>query len=492
LALIAFSAAIFLPSSPNPASAEGDIVAVSAGGQHTCAVTSDGGVRCWGLNTDGQLGNGTTDNSSSPVDVTGFSNAINVSAGLFHTCALTGSGGVKCWGRNSSGQLGDETTTKRLTPVDVSGLTSGVTTVQAGSFHTCARTTTGGVKCWGSNVQGQLGNFNAGDTTTSPVDVCAGGMFPCISNLTNVGIIAVGGNHTCVSANDVLCWGQNDHGQLATGDMVDYDTPVAVPIADFDDIAAGIQHTCSIRSSGALWCAGLNAEGQLGDGTRMSSSTWQHVMNGIHSVSPGGEHTCALDDNEGAVLCWGGNAFGQVGDGSPTDRLTPIGLQALTSGVTAIDAGAHHTCAITGGEVKCWGRNTSGQLGDGTTNDSNLPIGIVAKPTSTPTLMVTDTPQPAATDTPTPTDAPSISTDTPQPAATNTPASPPAGLIGDVDGSGSVNAIDAALILQFVAGLLDSLPCPQNADTNGDGNVNSIDAALILQFSAGLIGSLPP
>jgi hypothetical protein len=185
-------------------------------------------------------------------------------------------------------------------------------------------------------------------------------------------------------------------------------------------------------------------------------------MSDIRSVSPGGDHTCAVDEDEGAVLCWGSNAFGQVGNGSPTDRLTPIGLQVLTSGVTAIDAGAHHTCAITRGDLKCWGRNTSGQLGDGTTNHSSVPIGIDVKPTSTPT----------------------------PPGATNTP--PPGGVTGDVDCSGSVNAIDAALILQFVAGLLGSLPCPDAADTNGDGNINSIDAALILQFSAGLIGSLSP
>ncbi|MBK9232333.1 MAG: hypothetical protein IPO15_16155 [Anaerolineae bacterium] len=133
--------------------------AVNAGADHTCAVTADGGVKCWGVNDRGQLGDGTTEQRGAPVDVSGLmSGVVAVSAGRGHTCALTTAGGVKCWGSNEFGQLGDGTGAAQLTPVDVVGLTAGVTAISAGGEHTCALTTAGGPKCWGNNIHGQLGD----------------------------------------------------------------------------------------------------------------------------------------------------------------------------------------------------------------------------------------------------------------------------------------------------------------------------------------------
>jgi alpha-tubulin suppressor-like RCC1 family protein len=137
----------------------GGVTAIATGGAHTCAVTRAGGVKCWGANDHGQLGDGTTSDRSTPVDVFGLSGGVIsiVTRGL-RTCALTSTGGVKCWGENHFGQLGDGTTSDRWKPVDVSGLSGGVTAIAAGDFHSCAVTRAAGVKCWGSNSAGQLGD----------------------------------------------------------------------------------------------------------------------------------------------------------------------------------------------------------------------------------------------------------------------------------------------------------------------------------------------
>ncbi|NBS28272.1 MAG: hypothetical protein EBS70_05255, partial [Actinobacteria bacterium] len=130
-----------------------DVRYVSLGDGFSCAVTTSGGVKCWGLNTSSEVGNsGAGSYPSTPVDVTGLTSGVSlVASGNSHSCVVTSSGGAKCWGSNSSGQLGDGSVTNRSTPVDVSGLTSGVSAISAGSSHSCALTTGGGVKCWGSN-----------------------------------------------------------------------------------------------------------------------------------------------------------------------------------------------------------------------------------------------------------------------------------------------------------------------------------------------------
>jgi alpha-tubulin suppressor-like RCC1 family protein len=198
------------------------VAAIAAGAEHTCALTNAGAVKCWGDNYFGQLGDGTTTERHTPAEVSGLaSGATAISAGASHTCALTSAGGVECWGYNDDGELGDGTTTERHTPVDVSGLASGVAAIAAGAEHTCALTSAGGVKCWGHNDSGQLGD---GTTTERqrPVDV---------SGLASgVTAISAGYQHACAltSPGAVKCWGSNELGALGDGTTTDRHTPVEV------------------------------------------------------------------------------------------------------------------------------------------------------------------------------------------------------------------------------------------------------------------------
>jgi len=356
------------------------VVQVSAGDSYTCAVMTDGGVQCWGNNSDGQLGNGTFNNSLTPVNVSGLISGITkVSAGTDHTCAVTTSGGLQCWGSNVWGQLGDGTNATRNTPMDVNGLTSGVSQVSVGSAHTCALLSSNGVQCWGYNAQGQLGD---GTTYTerrnTPVDVLglAGGVTQ----------VSAGIFHTCALNTDggVQCWGYNDRGQLGDGTQANYRiAPVDVIglTSDVAQISVGTSHTCAVNTSGGVQCWGWNFQGQLGNGTIITSNTPVDVIgltSGVAQVSAGGLHTCVVINS--GVQCWGNNSAGQLGDGtSHNSRYAPVDVVGLTSGVAQVSAGNFHTCALMiDGGVKCWGNNTQGPLGDGTSNNYRFtPVDVI-------------------------------------------------------------------------------------------------------------------
>jgi alpha-tubulin suppressor-like RCC1 family protein len=352
------------------------VTAIAVGGFQTCALAAGGGVKCWGWNGSGQLGDGTTDQSSTPVDVFGLDQGVTaIAAGGYHTCALVAGGGVKCWGMNDDGQLGDSTTTDRSTPVDVVGLTSGVTAIVAGDSHTCALLSDGGVKCWGYNDYGQLGNGTTTHSST-PVDV--------VGLASGVTAIAAGGLHTCAIApgGGVRCWGNDYFGQLGDGTTTHSSTPVDVVGLDqgVTVIAAGFGHTCALTSGGGAKCWGGNGAGQLGDGTTYQSNTPVDVVglvSGVTAIAGGGGHTCALA-GAGRAKCWGGNGDGALGDGTTTQRSTPVDIVGLGSGVAALAAGYEHTCAlVSGGGVKCWGKNTEGQLGNNTAQNSSTPVDVV-------------------------------------------------------------------------------------------------------------------
>jgi len=184
---------------------------IAAGTLHTCAVTTSGAAKCWGYDYYGQLGNDTAlTNQPTPVNVSGLSSGVaSIAAGANHTCAVTTSGAAKCWGYDGYGQLGDGgSNTNQSTPVNVSGLSSGVASISAGSNHTCAVTTSGAAKCWGYDGHGQLGDGGSNTNQSTPVDV---------SGLSSgVASIAAGDYHTCAvtAAGAAKCWGQDNYGQL--------------------------------------------------------------------------------------------------------------------------------------------------------------------------------------------------------------------------------------------------------------------------------------
>jgi len=363
-----------------PADAQ-TVPGVSAGRYHACAVTSAGGVKCWGLNSSGQLGDGSTISRSDPVNVVGLTNGVAVvAAGRYHTCALTSAGGVKCWGYNSVGQLGDRSTvTHRTTPVDVVGLTSGVQSINTTADHTCALTTTGGVKCWGQNDYGQLGD----NTTTwrSNAEYVLG-------LESGVAAVAAGSYHSCAVTDGqvVRCWGRNTYGALGDGTTTGRLTPSPGVVnigGPSSSVSAGAWHTCSRTRLGASWgvqCWGHNADGQLGDGTTTSRTTPVSVSgltSGVAAISAGGYHSCART-TAGRLMCWGDNYYGEVGDGTTADRPTPATVAGLENGVTGVSAGGYHTCAVTSlGAVMCWGYNAYGELGDGTTTPGLTPARVV-------------------------------------------------------------------------------------------------------------------
>lgn len=296
-----------------------DTVAVTGGDRHTCS-TGLQGTRCWGDNSNGQLGTGTTVSATTPqtISVGGSTGPLtSISAGGVHTCAIFGSG-TYCWGDNSQGQLGIGSTSAAPSPTFISGVSSGVPTkIAAGLAHTCVVASSGAVRCWGDNTFGQIGDGSNSDRL-SPVTVV----------FSSAADIAAGSFHSCARVGSaVRCWGRNSRGQLGTGTTSNSSAPITVSGISqaVSEVVAGGEHTCVLLPDGTVRCWGANDKGQLGTGDtidKTSQVVLSDITGGVAHIEAGEKHTCAVFSS-GAMKCWGDNSLGTLGDNTTDDRLVP-------------------------------------------------------------------------------------------------------------------------------------------------------------------------
>ena len=291
----------------------------------------------------------------------------SVGAGSIHTCGLTVTGTAYCWGFNDFGQLGDGSTTGSLRPVPVSG---GIrfSSISIRGGHTCGVTPVGDVYCWGENFRGQLGDGTTINRLT-PVLVSGGLSFASVSTAFS---------ETCgiTTGGDAYCWGENFFGQLGDGTTMNRLSPV--PVAGgltFASLSTG-DHTCGLTAAGDTYCWGDNRGGILGDGTTKDRLTPVRVAGGLSlaSLSTGAWHTCGVTA-AGDAYCWGANRDGQLGDGTTNRSLTPVLVSGGLS-FASVSAGNINCGVTTAGDAYCWGENSSGLLGDGTRTNRHTPVPV--------------------------------------------------------------------------------------------------------------------
>ncbi len=349
-------------------------VSISTGYFHSCGLTTDGSVYCWGSNGYGELGNATTQASATPVLVSGDLSFAYLSTGMNHACGVSIQGAVYCWGRGDGGRLGNGETVSSNVPVTVAG---GLifASVSAGWDHTCGVGIGGAVYCWGGNAVGQLGN---GTTQASaiPVQVAGGYTFASVS---------AGDRHSCgvTPTGLAYCWGRdNNYGQLGTGAPTGRST-TPLPVSGgltFKSIMTSRHHyTCGIAAGDVAYCWGHNDFGQLGRGwSSMYEPDVAPVSGGITFKALDGAifHTCGVGTT-GAMYCWGSCGYGGLGDGSTTRSYVPVRV-AGSLAFSSVAAGYCRSCGITtAGIAYCWGQMP---LGDGSYNDSPTPVRVIGQP----------------------------------------------------------------------------------------------------------------
>ncbi|MDX9719879.1 MAG: hypothetical protein RBU37_03965 [Myxococcota bacterium] len=371
-----------------------EIVKLSAGGAHICVLREGGAVLCWGANAKGQIGNDATGSQPLPllIDIDDGATILDVAAGKLHSCAVTDENEVFCWGDNSERQLGCSSSTGFFkVPCAVQNTGSGgtdnaITKVTAGLHHSCGITTDQAVYCWGDNQYGQLGNGTSTDSSL-PVRVTFGSGIKLVA-------ISAGDWHTCAIDEDqqVWCWGRNDLGQIGSNEsFTTILSPSQVvnsadePLSGVSYVSAGRTHACAVVT-GHIYCWGNNLDGQLGLGSSGGSVSYAQAVDHTmvyQFVGTGDDHSCGISST-GAAFCWGFNASGQLGNNSTSavDTPSPVNAGQGLNGASLIDGGSAYTCARhnSSGLLYCWGDGDSGQLGAGTYGASLLPQLVAGIP----------------------------------------------------------------------------------------------------------------
>jgi alpha-tubulin suppressor-like RCC1 family protein len=306
-----------------------EVVQVDAGKAHTCAIDVRGTAYCWGDDSAGQLGDGAWTDRDSAVAVTALAgrNLVEITAGARHTCAVDDEGGAWCWGDGSHGQLGVPGLRGSAVPVRVgarSGMRGPVVDIAAGRDTSCAVTAAGAAYCWGSDAYEQLGTGGRGDRD-EPVAVAANG--PMHGRVRE---ITVGGTQACALGADgqAYCWGTRG---LGSGTRRPKAEPVAVDLAaPLGEVTAGGEHTCGLDRGGRAFCWGEGTDGRLGSGRPMARAVPTGVPAGVplRDLDAGDEHSCAVD-TRGYAYCWGAGADGQLGAGSTAASAVPVPVAGL-------------------------------------------------------------------------------------------------------------------------------------------------------------------
>ena len=341
---------------------------VSVGSLYTCGVTTDNRAYCWGDNTYGRLGDGSTTRRLAPYPVAGTLRFRQISAGDSHTCGVTVDQRAYCWGYGRGGALGDGTNTDRRTPVLVTGGRL-FRQVDVGDFNTCGVSYPDNrAYCWGYNGSGGLGD-GTNTTRSTPVAVSGGRQFRQVE---------ASAFHTCgvTTLNQAFCWGDDEYGKLGDGtSSFSRKTPFAVAgTRRFLQVSTGRDHTCGVTTDKRAFCWGRGIFGQSGYGDMKLSYVPRPVAGGLlfDRVSAGFDHTCG-ETTLNRAYCWGGNGNGQLGYGTTGGiRLTPV---AVAGGhfFAQVSAGQGSTCGRTSGAVAyCWGAN----LGNGSINSSPVPVRV--------------------------------------------------------------------------------------------------------------------
>jgi len=352
-------------------------VGSDAGSGSGATLTTGGPLYCWG---DGDL-------RAVPTQLS-ISDAVQVSLGE-PNCVLRLRGSVSCWGENSAGEVGDGTTEARPDARAVPGLVDAVQVAtsrfrstgsafggtRAGPGFACAVRARGVVSCWGANDAGQLGD---GSTTERHLPTIVTGIEPALA-------VALGARHACaLVAGEVFCWGANDRGQLGNSNLADSPRPVRVQgVEQATAIALGEAHSCALLATGEVMCWGRNDLAQLGQGSVGADGSVPRLVLGLSGatrIAAGANHSCVATAE--GVLCWGADDQDQTGVPGNGPQVQP-GISRQLAPVSELSAGAAHTCVVTAGEFRqvfCWGANDLGQLGGGDTQPSSFPRSVYSVP----------------------------------------------------------------------------------------------------------------